>query len=35
VDAAPAPAGKASWVRYVAIVILLAVVAYLAMRGRT
>jgi carbon monoxide dehydrogenase subunit G len=34
-DAAPAPAGKASWVRYVAIVILLAVVAYLAMRGRT
>ena len=28
------PAGQASWVRYVAIVILLAVVVYLAMRGR-
>src|SRR5262245_54578542 len=30
----PAPAGKSSWVRYIAVVILLAVVAYLAMRGR-
>jgi carbon monoxide dehydrogenase subunit G len=33
--AAPAGAGNAAWVRYVAILILLAVVAYLAMRGRT
>jgi carbon monoxide dehydrogenase subunit G len=31
---APAVAGSAPWVRYVAIVILLAVVAYLALRGR-
>ena len=32
--AAPEAAGKTPWVRYVAIVILLAVVVYLAMRGR-
>lgn len=32
--AAPAPAENAPWVRYVAIVILLAVIVYLAMRGR-
>ena len=32
--AAPATSGNTAWVRYVAIVILLAVVVYLAMRGR-
>ena len=32
--AAPVPVGKMSWVRYVAVVILLGVIVYLMMRGR-
>ena len=33
-SATPAPAGKSSWVRYVAIAVLLGVIVYLVMRGR-